>query len=37
LAIILPLKPSGSFFSTFNATMLFYILGFFLHYLKKVE
>ena len=37
LAIIFPLKPSGSFFSTFNATMLFYILGFFLHYLKKVE
>lgn len=37
LAIIFPLKPSGSFFSTFNATMLFYVLGFFLHYLKKVK
>ena len=37
LAIIFPLKPSGSFFSTFNATMLFYIFGFFLYYLKKVK
>jgi O-antigen ligase len=35
LAIIFPFKPSGSFFSTFNASMLFYIFGFFLHYLKK--
>jgi O-antigen ligase len=37
LAIIFPLKPSGSFFGTFNASMLFYILGFFLYYLKKPE
>jgi len=37
LAIIFPFKPSGSFLSTFNASMLFYIFGFFLHYLKKVE
>lgn len=37
LAIIFPFKPSGSFFSTFNASMLFYIFGFFLHYLKKVK
>jgi hypothetical protein len=37
LAIILPLKPSGSFFTTFNASMLFYVFGFFLYYLKKVK
>jgi O-antigen ligase len=37
LAIIFPFKPSGSFFSTFNASMLFYIFGFFLYYLKKVK
>lgn len=34
LAILFPLKPSGSFFSTFNACLLFYILGFFLYYSK---
>jgi O-antigen ligase len=37
LAIIFPIKPSGSFFSTFNASMFFYIFGFFLYYLKKVK
>ena len=37
LAIIFPIKPSGSFFSTFNASMLFYIFGFFLYYLKKIK
>jgi O-antigen ligase len=37
LAIIFPIKPSGSFFSTFNSSMLFYIFGFFLYYLKKVK
>ena len=37
LAIIFPLKPSGSFFTTFNASMLFYIFGFFLYYLKKAK
>jgi O-antigen ligase len=37
LAIIFPFKPSGSFFTTINASMLFYIFGFFLYYLKKVE
>jgi len=37
LAIIFPFKPSGSFFSTFNASMLFYIFGFFLHYLNKAK
>lgn len=37
LAIIFPFKPSGSFFTTFNASMLFYIFGFFLYYLKKTK
>ena len=37
LAIMFPFKPSGSFFSTFNSTMLFYIFGFYLHYLKKIK
>ncbi len=35
LAILFPLKPSGSFFTTFNASILFYLLGFFLYYAKK--
>jgi hypothetical protein len=35
LSIIFPFKHSGSFFSTFNASMFFYIFGFFLNYLKK--
>ena len=37
LAILFPIKPSGSFFSTFNATILFYLIGFYLHYLKKIR
>jgi hypothetical protein len=37
LAIMFPLKPSGSFFSTFNASLLFYIMGFFLFYSRKVK
>jgi O-antigen ligase len=37
LAIMFPFKPSGSFFSTTNSTMLFYIFGFYLHYLKKIK
>jgi O-antigen ligase len=37
LAIVFPFKPSGSFFTTFNASMLFYIFGFFLYYLNKVK
>lgn len=37
LAIMFPLKPSGSFFSTFNASMLFYIMGFFIYYSRKVK
>lgn len=30
LAIIFPLKPSGSFLSTYNASVFFYIFGFFI-------
>jgi O-antigen ligase len=37
LAIMFPLKPSGSFFSTFNASLLFYIMGFFLYYSRKIK
>ncbi len=37
LAIMFPLKPSGAFFSTFNASLLFYIMGFFLYYSRKVK
>ena len=37
LAIMFPFKPSGSFFSTFNSAMLFYIFGFYLHYFKKIK
>lgn len=37
LSILFPLKPSGSFFSTFNASLLFYIIGFFLCYSKKIK
>ena len=37
LAIIFPIKPSGSFLSTFNASLLFYIFGFFIHSLKKIK
>ena len=37
LAIMFPFKPSGSFFSTFNASLLFYIMGFFLYYSRKVK
>lgn len=37
LAIIFPFKPSGSFLSTYNASMLFYIIGFYSHYIKKIR
>ena len=37
LAVLFPFKPSGSFFSTFNSVVLFYVYGFYLHYLKKVK
>jgi O-antigen ligase len=35
LALLFPFKPSGSFFSTFNASIFFYLLGFFLYYAKR--
>ena len=37
LAIIFPFKPSGSFFSTFNASIFFYLLGFFIYYTKQLK
>ena len=37
LAILFPLKPSGSFFTTFNASMFFYLLGFFIFYTREVK
>ncbi len=37
LAIIFPFKPSGSFLSTYNASVFFYILGFFMHSLKNIK
>lgn len=35
LSVIFPFKPSGSFFSTFNSSVFFYLLGFFLFYLYE--
>ena len=35
LAILFPLKPSGSFLTTFNSSILFYLLGFFLYFSKQ--
>ena len=37
LSVLFPLKPSGSFFTTFNASILFYLLGFFLFYLNQLK
>ena len=37
VAIVFPFKPSGSFFSTFNASILFYLLGFFLYYTRELK
>ena len=35
IAIMFPIKPSGSFLSTFNSSILFYIIGFYLYYSSK--
>ena len=35
LSVIFPFKPSGSFFSTFNSSLFFYLLGFLVFYLEK--
>ena len=37
LSVLFPLKPSGSFFTTFNASILFYLLGFFIYYFGQVK
>ena len=37
LALMFPFKPSGSFLSTFNASMFFYLLGFFMYYTKQLN
>ena len=37
LAILFPFKPSGSFFTTFNTSLLFYLLGFFHFYTKRIK
>ena len=37
LAILFPFKPSGSFFTTFNASILFYLLGFFFYYTNQLN
>ena len=36
LAILFPFKPSGSFLSTFNAAILFYILGYYIDFVNNV-
>tara|TARA_A100001015_G_scaffold9353_1_gene11435 strand:+ start:1600 stop:2898 length:1299 start_codon:yes stop_codon:yes gene_type:complete len=37
LAILFPFKPSGSFFTTFNASILFYLLGFFIYSTRQIK
>ena len=37
LAILFPFKPSGSFFTTFNASIFFYLLGFFIYSTIKIK
>jgi O-antigen ligase len=37
IAIMFPLKPSGSFFTTLNASILFYIIGFYSYYSSKTK
>lgn len=37
IAILFPLKPSGSFLTTFNASILFYLLGFFTYYKSQIK
>jgi len=37
LALMFPFKPSGSFLSTFNASIFFYLLGFFIYYTKQLN
>ena len=37
LAILFPFKPSGSFFTTFNASIFFYLLGFFIYSTRQIK
>ena len=37
LALMFPFKPSGSFLSTFNASIFFYLLGFFIYYTRQLN
>lgn len=37
IAILFPFKPSGSFLTTFNASILFYLLGFFTYYKSQIK
>lgn len=37
LAISFPFKPSGSFFTTFNASIFFYLLGFFIYSTRQIK
>ncbi len=37
LAILFPFKPSGSFFTTFNASIFFYLLGFFIYSQRHIK
>jgi len=37
LAILFPIKPSGSFFTTFNASIFFYLLGFFIYSTRQIK
>ena len=37
LAILFPFKPSGSFFATFNASIFFYLLGFFIYCMGQIK
>jgi hypothetical protein len=37
LAILFPFKPSGSFFTTFNASIFFYLLGFFIYCTRQIK
>ena len=37
IAILFPFKPSGSFLTTFNASIVFYLLGFFTYYKSQIK
>ena len=37
LSILFPFKPSGSFLTTFNASIFFYLLGFFIYFTRQIK